>query len=526
MATPQPLHIFQKDLRHLWPETLIVILLFVAFAACAPSGWTSSPYAGVATLVAGLLKVFLMPISWLVVISRLIHDEPLVGDRQFWTSRPYHWAKLLAAKVLFLIVFIYLPFLIMQVYLLRHAGLYPSTVLGPLLHNLLLLTVILIVPITAIAAVTSTFVKLLLSAVGAILYMLVLSGLLLWFAIHRMSPPALTPVFIGIFILLPLIALIYQYATRRTLHARIMLVATPLLIVILLLLTPASALIRQQFPVATASTDPKLSGLPDVYRPKAARPGRLRTQRDEVELTLPFTIENMDKDSNFIIQGVSATIDIPGTHWASPYNSVQGQQMNSSSPVGLVSLTMPLDIFNKVRLTPADVHLSLATSHMKLQSASTWKATLLPFSVPGHGLCSYSNEDPDQPPTCRYAFKMPDLNFVTAPLAAASCTQPAAPPVQGQTSLGVSDATLDFDPVVTVPLTFPTRDPNPQHHYLLCPGTPLTFIEAKTEGRARFELDEKQLILDAYAARIASPQQQPLAIPGLQPDAPQGPASQ
>ena len=31
MALPQPLHIFRKDLTHLWPETLFVLVLFAAF---------------------------------------------------------------------------------------------------------------------------------------------------------------------------------------------------------------------------------------------------------------------------------------------------------------------------------------------------------------------------------------------------------------------------------------------------------------------------------------------------------------
>ena len=40
--TPQPLHIFSKDVRHLWPETLLTLLLFVAFAWVVPYGWQAS----------------------------------------------------------------------------------------------------------------------------------------------------------------------------------------------------------------------------------------------------------------------------------------------------------------------------------------------------------------------------------------------------------------------------------------------------------------------------------------------------
>jgi hypothetical protein len=37
----------------------------------------------------------------------VIHAEALVGDRRFWLTRPYEWKKLLGAKALFLLVFLY-----------------------------------------------------------------------------------------------------------------------------------------------------------------------------------------------------------------------------------------------------------------------------------------------------------------------------------------------------------------------------------------------------------------------------------
>ena len=55
--TPQPLHIFRKDILHLWPEASVVVALFIAFGIAAPSNWTNSPYAGVAQLVSLLLDL-------------------------------------------------------------------------------------------------------------------------------------------------------------------------------------------------------------------------------------------------------------------------------------------------------------------------------------------------------------------------------------------------------------------------------------------------------------------------------------
>ena len=92
--------------------------------------------------------------------------------------------------------------------------------------------------------------------------------------------------------------------------------------------------------------------------------------------------------------------------------------------------------------------------------------------------------------------------------------------------LGGTSSALDFDPVVTTPLTLlPNgRQPPPgAPTLLLCPGTELSFVEANKSGHNRFEIDEKQLILDNYSRRrkpISS--LPPMQEPGLgQPQQPQ-----
>ena len=61
-------------------------------------------------------------IGWFLLIVRVVHEEVLASDRQFWVTRPYEWKKLLAAKVLFLVVFVNLPLFIVQMVLLSKAG--------------------------------------------------------------------------------------------------------------------------------------------------------------------------------------------------------------------------------------------------------------------------------------------------------------------------------------------------------------------------------------------------------------------
>jgi energy-coupling factor transporter ATP-binding protein EcfA2 len=81
----------------------------------------------------------LVPIAWCVLIARGVQAENLVGDRQFWVTRPYDWYKLLAAKVLFVIVFVNLPLFIVDL-ILSARGRVPAVVVHrwaawPASHN-------------------------------------------------------------------------------------------------------------------------------------------------------------------------------------------------------------------------------------------------------------------------------------------------------------------------------------------------------------------------------------------------------
>jgi hypothetical protein len=66
-------------------------------------------------------------------------------------------------------------------------------------------------------------------------------------------------------------------------------------------------------------------------------------------------------------------------------------------------------------------------------------------------------------------------------------------------------SSFNFDPVVQLPLSLATGDRNPQHRYVLCAGTPLSFIDAKSVGKMRFELDDKRVVLGPLAERMVSP---------------------
>src|ERR1035438_1019868 len=131
----QVLHIFAKDVRHLWGEGLRSLVITAAFAWIYPTHWLvaatfwagrhsqyASSYSPYSVEILARILMGLVPVSWWLLISNLVHSEKLVGDRQFWLTRPYEWKKLLAAKLLFVAAYLYLPFLLMQCILLARAG--------------------------------------------------------------------------------------------------------------------------------------------------------------------------------------------------------------------------------------------------------------------------------------------------------------------------------------------------------------------------------------------------------------------
>src|SRR5260370_15946505 len=115
----QILHIFGKDARRHWPEILVSLVLIAVFVWYQPRNGTGQVISiGSVAVLLAILPALLV-LSWTFLIARLVQGEPLVGDRQFWITRPYDWYKLLASKLLSILVFIHLPLFIGQIVLLR-----------------------------------------------------------------------------------------------------------------------------------------------------------------------------------------------------------------------------------------------------------------------------------------------------------------------------------------------------------------------------------------------------------------------
>jgi hypothetical protein len=149
------LTIFKKDIRRLWWGVAIALLIQIAAA------WMDA----VDNVAADALNDLLI-VTWAVLIALAVHEDPLVGDRQFWITRPARWRVLLASKLLFALAVVHAPSFLADIAVLAARGFNPWEWLPSLLTRQLLLAAALTLPTIALAAVLRSFAHLALAAIG------------------------------------------------------------------------------------------------------------------------------------------------------------------------------------------------------------------------------------------------------------------------------------------------------------------------------------------------------------------------
>ena len=199
-----------------------------------------------AGFLAGNMTV-LVPVSWWLLIARVIHAEALVGDRQFWVTRPYEWKKLLGAKALFLVVFLYVPLLIGQCLLLYRAGFSPLSFVPGLLFNLLLITTVIVLPLLAITTVTATFARVTVTLLAGLVCFIGYIAVSLYLS-ESASIPYRDHVSLPLIFCFCGVVVVLQYASRRVRVSRLVLTALPVLLVLTGMTVSESSEIRRDYP--------------------------------------------------------------------------------------------------------------------------------------------------------------------------------------------------------------------------------------------------------------------------------------
>jgi hypothetical protein len=216
----QALHILKKDARLLRVEIGLVLVAAAVYAWLYPRSTGEILGLYPAYLVEqgqgpwGHPTWILLALTSVFLIARVVHAEPIPGDRQFWITRPYRWSSLLTAKILFVLLFVNVPILIAQLVVFADSGFALRTNVDGILWSTGLLISVCALPVAALAALTP--------GTGAFLVTAVLLTGGFYSVQLNLSGPAsgghwIRDTIVGLTLATAAsVALVVQYRTRRT----------------------------------------------------------------------------------------------------------------------------------------------------------------------------------------------------------------------------------------------------------------------------------------------------------------------
>ncbi len=374
----QAFHIFRKDVRYLRVE--------ISIALAAAAGF----YLARTVAVASALLDYLLPAAWCVLIARLIYGEPPAGDQPFWVTRPYSSKSLLAAKALFMAVFVNVPKLIGDVFTLRSYGFRIWPELGGLLWAQLLLLGLIVLPVVALCAVTTGFVQSLvvifvvgLAVAGWNFVMPLFGAGDSWLALEWTRSYC-----IGLVVAVAAVVIIgRQYARRGTAMSRFIAGGAVLSGLLILVFLPWQAAFAFQSRLTSQSID--VSAVRAGFDPDMGWRVRVFVQRDgtaDVQVPLRITGKPTPLER---AEGITATIESPNGHvWRTdrqPRSLVRSTRASTAFAAVLGS-----SFYKNVKNDPVRIRGSLyltlygnpRQAVLPIRDEAVWVAT------PGVGLCS------------------------------------------------------------------------------------------------------------------------------------------
>lgn len=368
----QALHIFRKDTRHLWPEIAVALLVTALF--------TVSEIRHAAEGGSEDLARYLLPLAWWTLIARVIHAEPLPGDRQFWLTRPYERKSLLAAKALFILAWVNVPTLVAHAVIVGVSGFSIPAELPGLLWSQVLLTAVFLLPMAALAAITTGFVQLLFTV-------LVLSAACLalytWYPLLLLGanwPLAWIPSYcVGVVVDVSALAILaWQYTRRRTWATRSLAAAALFLALLGATQFPGTAAFAIQSRISRRRIDPSAVRVGfDSTRKWTARVLLLKTGRAQIDL--PLQIAGVPAGLVFIPEGLAVTIEAPGGLLWRP---------DPTWTAGRLRTDVDGSFYKKVRNEPVTLRGSLYLTLYGNRRAASIPSDGRAVPVPGVGLCS------------------------------------------------------------------------------------------------------------------------------------------
>jgi len=503
----QALHIFAKDIRHFWPEIAISVAVTGLFAWLFPYTWRHGPgTTEPARLLYQLssLAIVLMAVSWWLPITRVIQAESLVGDRQWWVTKPYEWQGLLGAKVLFIAAFVLGPFLAAECVLIEVAGFHWYACLPGLALQLVMLFGFLVGPLLALAAVTSGFGKTTLTLLAVLVVFILVAALGAMMDTGSLASYGDNAGGFAAFLLIAGCggaAIVLQYARRMSWLSRLLLASVWVPLVAAMWLSSTPQLIAMAYPAAKASFHVAMDLSPGRKLAMDAGAGR-------VTVTAPLVVTGVDGGTAVRVDGVRATlVTQTGKRWTSRWEPIYGQLYFPGGVRAGLPLQVDRKFYESAESQPVRADLVLAVTKLKSGEDRVVPMSTGEMSVPGVGICWVSLEwgtgtfratgiD------CRTPMREPPETYVNVRWAEVSCPADGRDEVPGEGMVGQMMGDPSNDPVQfgLVPIwksavwlessmvDLADQAKIVRHSPLLCAGTPIHFTQYTVTGRLRYNV--------------------------------------
>lgn len=413
----QMIHIFKKDVRRFWWEICILLALLALYAWCQPAEWFGSINAINQTSTmyirySGAQMGFVLVLLWAVLLIGVVFEEAPAGDRQFWTTRPYRWQSLLAAKILFCVATVHVPLLIVQLILLKAAGFAAFHSLGRLIWMNLGLAALLS-PVAALATIIKNRSQFLRIALGLILIFIIcliafaatggwgmnLGASYVMFAGNE-SPwgRLLTLLAIGLLVLV----IVRQYAVQKTTQARWVALAGVALLVAMNFVIPETHLNAAVYP-ALNQESPSYMQL-HMSAPSTEHSFVPIFARDDKHILINLNLYGDSVPEGYIVQGNGIKITLQaadGTRWSSDWQEIYTLLLeHETTPPGTeikggwrtLSSNFAVDksFYERFKGSPVTVHVDVAATllqdHTSQLSEHNGDAV-----IPNIGFCHINN---------------------------------------------------------------------------------------------------------------------------------------
>ena len=493
----QILNIFRKDTRRFWPEIVLTVIAVFAYALVYPNEWRVFHDRNVQARMSFMLAALgiLMVTGWWLLIARAVHAESLVGDQQFWITRPYEWKKLLAAKVLFLAAWIGVPILMAESLLLAEAGFHPLAYMPGLLFKLLLFSTSFLLPMYALATVTSNFARLTMTVLGVLIlyigYMFLINGIPHGYTADNPYTN---------YVLCPLLfagcaaAIGLQYATRRVWVSRGLLIALPILMAISAFAYSRQSLVDRAYPTPNATA---MAPLSIASMPNAANPVEARTWEGEDYIDLPVQYSGVAEGTAVFVDDFKFTITAAdGSQWSSPWQAFRERNLPGTHHAGLHLMIDP-ELYERFKTAPVTLRITFAVSRYQSDTATKMAYPAGDVTVPGIGFCApeYGNNV-----LCRAALR-PRLTYVTVLWSHAACSDAQTSAVsraEGDAWLEPAGTIFALGSVGTTRIFFHRYSEDSDYsHWHVCPGSPLTLTQYHLLERTQTSMTLTNFVLPA-----------------------------